>query len=48
MSERTRFVTVSGELDLATSDELFQACIGGENSDVILNLWAVTFMDCVA
>ncbi len=40
------FVLASGELDYATRYCLYQACIGGEDVAVVVDLSAITFMDC--
>ena len=39
-------VHVTGELDLASRDHLGRACIGSHHRFVIVDLAALTFMDC--
>lgn len=41
-----RLVIASGELDSATRDSLYQACITGPDVSVTVDLGSVTFMDC--
>lgn len=41
-------VHLVGELDLATRFEVHQACVTGDNPDVVVDLSRVTFMDCSA
>lgn len=42
----TCVIHVTGELDLATRDELVSATTGGHHSSVVIDLARVTFMDC--
>lgn len=41
-----RLIRVTGELDLASRDEFFDACIAGTQSAIEINLRSLTFMDC--
>jgi anti-anti-sigma factor len=43
--ERDRLVSVVGELDPATCDQLRHACTDGDDRDVVLDMHGVTFMD---
>lgn len=45
-SQSSRFVYVTGELDLATRDELVSASTTGHHPDMVIDLGGVTFMDC--
>lgn len=42
----SRVVHVSGELDLATRDQLYVACTSGNHPNMVVDLTRVTFMDC--
>lgn len=41
-----RIVKVSGELDMASRDDLFDACAAGTHAVTIIDLGALSFMDC--
>lgn len=41
-----RTVRLTGELDLATKRACYDACIGGDGDIVVIDISAVTFMDC--
>jgi anti-anti-sigma factor len=43
--EHDRLVSVAGELDPATCDELRHACTDGDDRDVVVDMHGVTFMD---
>lgn len=42
----TRTVHVAGELDLATRDQLVSVSTGGADTNTVLDLRGITFMDC--
>jgi anti-anti-sigma factor len=39
-------ICVEGELDLATSDLIFEECVAGNTPEVVVDLTQLTFMDC--
>lgn len=41
-----RVIRVSGELDLASRDELVDSCSAGSHADTVIDLGTLTFMDC--
>lgn len=41
-----RVIQVSGELDIATRDEMFDFCTAGTHAATIIDLGGLTFMDC--
>jgi anti-anti-sigma factor len=41
-----RLITLAGELDLATRGVAYDACVGEEGPDVIVDLGNVSFLDC--
>jgi anti-anti-sigma factor len=43
--EHHRLVSVAGELDPATCDQLRHACTDGDDRDVVVDMREVTFMD---
>jgi anti-anti-sigma factor len=46
IDENERVVTMSGELDLASRNDLALACNGGDDLDVVVDMHGITFMDC--
>jgi anti-anti-sigma factor len=41
-----RLIVASGELDSATCNSLYEACVAGRSGPVTVDLGDVTFMDC--
>lgn len=41
-----RVISVGGELDLASRDELANACSAGTHGNTVIDLGTLTFMDC--
>jgi anti-anti-sigma factor len=39
-------VALTGELDIATRQVAYDACVASESSDIVVDLGAVSFMDC--
>ena len=39
-------VALTGELDLATRQVAYDACVASESRDVVVDLGALSFMDC--
>jgi anti-anti-sigma factor len=39
-------VALAGELDLATRDVAYQACVRDQHIDVVVDLGGLTFLDC--
>ena len=45
-AHKTRVVHVTGEVDLATRDQLVSASTAGHHPHIVIDLGGVTFMDC--
>jgi anti-anti-sigma factor len=39
-------VALAGELDVATRQIAYDACVAGESRDIVVDLGAVSFLDC--
>lgn len=39
-------VALAGELDIATRQVAYDACVASENQDIVVDLGAVSFLDC--
>ncbi|MGZ4764404.1 MAG: STAS domain-containing protein [Ilumatobacteraceae bacterium] len=43
---RCRVVHICGDLDIATRDEFYEACVTGDHSAVVIDMSRLTFLDC--